>query len=361
MKTSNNFAFVLALALALGSSAAGCSTADPATMPGEDPPIVDPGTDPGTGPVDKGPPPLPPLDVTGTYTVHSTFDLATNMPGTAGTVVNTVIQLTDTANGNPTRWLIDQILAKLPDGTVKSALSFAESLGVEFLNDKLLDFAPDFVVSMIQTGTDFGDLAKHFGLNETLTLTGSGTAYTGVHTVTGVHFKLGNQEGDYAFANYHLPNVVASNVAVTMDETGQLTISAHSLPLAYGKLLRLGLDAVIIPALDSNAHDLNELFAHLIDCQKVADFITAKIIFGNALIKSACDLGLDAGANFVYSKIAEIDNSALAFGLNGTARAQDKNNDRKIDVIQTGAWSGTMTYGATPAPLSPSAFYGERK
>jgi hypothetical protein len=358
MKTSNSFALVLALAL--GSTAAGCSTADPASMTGDDdPPMGDPGTDPGTGP--KEPPPLAPLDVTGTYTVHSTFDLATHMPGTAGTVVNTVIQLTDTANDNPTRWLLDQILSKLPDGTVKSALSFAESVGVGFLNDKLLDFAPDFVVSMIQTGTDFGDLAKHFGLNETLTLTGSGTTYTGVHTVTGVHFKLGNQEGDYAFANYHLANVVVNDVAITMDPTGQLTIAAHSLPLAYGKLLRLGLDAVIIPALDSTAHNLNELFAHLIDCQKVADFITDKIIFGNALIKSACDLGIDAGANFVYSKIESIDSTALAFGLSGTARAQDKDNDRKIDVIQTGSWSGTMTYGATPVAMSPSAFYGERK
>lgn len=355
MQTSNSFALVLALAL--GSSAAGCSTADRASMAGDDPPIGDPGA----GPVDKGPPPLPPLDVTGTYTVHSTFDLATNMPGTAGTVVNTVIELTDTQNDNPTRWLIDQILSKLQDGAVKSALGLAESVGVGFLNDKLLDFAPDFVVSMVQTGTDFGDLAKHFGLNETLTLTGSGGTYTGVHTVTGVHFKLGNQEGDYAFANYHLPNVVASNVAITMDDTGQLTIAAHSLPLAYGKLLRLGLDAAIIPALDSNAHNLDELFAHLIDCQKVADFITAKIIFGNSLIKSACDLGIAAGANFIYSKIDAIDSTALSFGLTGTARAQDKDNDRKIDAIQTGAWSGTMTYGATPAPLSPATFWGERK
>jgi hypothetical protein len=355
MKTSSSFALVLALAL--GSSVTGCSTADPSSM-------TDDPTPPGdtTPPVTtQDPPPVKPLDVTGTYTVHSTFDLATNMPGTAGTVVNTVIDLTDTANDNPTRWLIDQILAQLPDGTVKSALSFAESVGVGFLNDKLLDFAPDFVVSLLQIGSDFGDVARHFGLNETLTLTGSGTTYTGVHTVTGVHFKLGTQEGDYAFANYHLANVVVNDVAVTMDETGQLTIAAHSVPLAYGKLLRLGLDAAIIPALDAEAHNLNELFAHLVDCQKVADFITAKIIFGNALIKSACDLGLDAGASFIYSKIDAIDSTALAFGLSGTARAQDKNNDRVIDAIQTGSWSGTMTYGATPAPMSPASFYGERK
>jgi len=355
MKTSPSFA--LALVLAFGTAAAGCSSADPAMTPGDD-------DETPTAPTSEDPPVTPvtppkPLDVTGTYTVHSTFDLATNMPGTAGTVVNTIIEITDIENDNPTRWLLDLIISRLPD-SAKTILEFGEELVVEFLNDKLLDFAPDLVVSMLQTGSDLGYLAKHFGLNETLTLTGSGTSYTGVHTVTGVHFKLGDQESDYAFANYHLPNIVVNDVAVTMDATGQLTIAAHALPVPYGKLIRLGLDALIIPALDAEAHNLNELFAHLIDCQKVADFITSKIILGNSLIKLACDAGLDIGAGFIYSKLDSIDATALSFGLAGTARAQDINNDRKIDKIQSGAWSGTMTYGATPAALTPSTFYGER-
>ena len=52
--------------------------------------------------------------------------------------------------------------------------------------------------------------------------------------------------------------------------------------------------------------------------------------------------------------------TALQFALNGSARAVDKNNDRRIDAIQTGTWSGTLAYGTTPTPLLPATFFGER-
>jgi hypothetical protein len=62
----------------------------------------------------------------------------------------------------------------------------------------------------------------------------------------------------------------------------------------------------------------------------------------------------------VYSEISGIDGTALKFGLSGSARATDKNNDRKIDAIQTGTWAGTLSYGGTPTPLAPATFFGER-
>jgi hypothetical protein len=356
MKTTNRLALVLAIAL--GSTAAGCTAADPSSMAGDDDGggTVGGGGGGGGGGDDQ---PLKPLDATGKYAMHSTFDLATNMPGTAGTVVNTIIAATDDGD-DPTRWLVDQILAQLPDGTIKSALNLGKSFVVGYLNQRLLNLAPDFVSTMVLVGHDFGDIAKHFGLNETLELTASGTGYTAVHSITGAHFKLGNQEGDYLLANFHLPNVVVTNVAVTMDATGQLTIAGHNVSLAYGKLLRLGLDAAIIPLIDSSAHSLNELIAHKIDCTAVGNAIGDAIGFGASTFRTACSLGISAGANFMYSKIDAIDGTALAFGLTGTARAQDKNNDRTIDAIQTGAWAGTLSYGSTPTPLAPSTFFGER-
>jgi hypothetical protein len=337
----------LALSLALGA----CTSAT-AGMPGDD------GTGGGGGGGGSGSN-RGPLDVTGVYTMHSSFDLATNMPGTAGTVVNTIIAATDDSD-DPTHWIVDQIIAQLPDGTVKTALNAAKGFVVGYLNDRLLALAPNFVSTMVLVGRDFGDIAKHFGLNETLALTGSGTTYTAVHTVTGMHWKLGNQEGDYALANYHMANIIASDVGVTMDATGQLTIAAHNLPLAYGQLLRLGLDAAIIPQIDAKAHNLNELFANEIDCTKVGDAIGSAIGFGGSTFKAACTAGINAGANFIYTKINAIDGTALMFGLNGTARAQDTNGDRKVDVIQAGSWGGTLTYGATPTALLPADFYGER-
>jgi hypothetical protein len=337
----------LALALALGTTAAGCGT-DPST-PG--------GGGGGGGGGDDQPP--PPLDATGTYAMHSTFDLASNMPGTAGTVVNTIIAATDDRD-DPTRWIVDQIIAQLPNGVIKSALITGEDFVVGYLNQRLLDLAPDFVSTMVLVGHDFGDIAKHFGLDETLALTKIGDGYTATHSVVGVHYKLGNQEGDFLLTNYHVANVVIDNVAVTMDQSGQLTIAAHNVPLAYGKLLRLGLDAAIIPLIDSSAHSLNDLLAHKVNCEAVGNAIGDAIGFGASTFKSGCSAALVAGANLVYSKIDAIDATALQFGLNGNARAVDKNNDRRIDSIQTGTWSGTLAYGTTPTPLLPATFFGER-
>ena len=348
MKTTNSLA--LALALALGTTAAGCSAADP-SMAGDDD-----GTGDGTGGGNQ----KKPLDATGMYAMHSTFDLAANMPGTAGTVVNTIIAATDDSD-DPTHWILDQIISQLPSGTVKNVLTAGEGVVATYLNGKLLNLAPDFVSTMVLVGHDFGDIAKNFGLNETLELTRSGTDYMAVHTVTGAHFKLGNQEVDYALANYHVSNIVVNNVAVTMDPTGQLTIAAHNVPLAYGQILRLGLDAAIIPFIDSSAHSLNDLLAHKVNCQAVGSAIVDAIGIGSAsLFASACTAGLAAGANFVYSKINAIDGTALQFGLSGTAKGFDKSGDRTIDTIATGTWTGTLSYGATPAALAPSTFFGER-
>ncbi len=345
--------------LALAATLALCATA--ACGPGGSGMGGDDGGGGGSG---SDQPPAKPLDATGTYTVHSTFDLATNMPGTAGAVVNTIIDATDDAD-DPSRWIVDQILNQLPSGPVKTVLQGAEAIGVGALNDELLSIAPDFVTTMVQVGQDFGDLAKHVGLHETLTLTASGTAgsYVATHAVTGLHYELGNQKGDLLFANYQLPNVQVDTVAVTMDATGQLTIAAHDLPISYGKLLRLGLDAAIIPLIDSSAHNLNDLLAHQVDCKAVGNAIASAIGFSSAAgtLAAACSAGLAAGSDLVYSKINAIDGTALKFSINGSARAVDRNNDRQIDQIQTGTWAGTLAYGATPTPLVPATFFGERQ
>jgi len=350
---------------ALGLIPTACSTAEPSTIPG---PAPGGGDGDGSGSGDGSELPEPPraLDATGKYALHSTFDLATNMPGTAGAVVNTIIDATD-GGDDPTAWIVDQIIDQMPDGTVKSALDFGKLFVVGYLNDKLLDFAPDFVATMLQVGRDFGTIAKRFGLNETLELTTATGGYTAVHTVTGIHIELDNQKTDLAFASYHVSNIAAKDIAVTMDATGQLAIAAHDVPLAYGQVLRIGLDAAIIPLIDASAHNLNELLAHQIDCTRVGEVIMDALdqrlpfsVGSPELFASACSLGITGGAAYVYAKIAAIDGVALRFGLSGTARGIDKNNDRNIDAIQTGTWAGMLSYGAAPTPLIPAAFSGER-
>jgi hypothetical protein len=305
------------------------------------------------------------MDATGTYRMASTFDIATNAPGKVGEITNAFIDMTDGAT-DPAEWIIDQIIAKTTNNTLKNILTSAKPFVAGYINDRLLEIAPDFVTTILQVGNDFGQMARNFGLNETLEVAQGGGAYNATVTALGVHFKVDNVESDIMFADHSIPNVSAANVAVSLDATGKLEIGEHKLPLSYGKVLRLGLDELIIPALDPSATDLQTLLADLVDCTAVGTAINDALVnqfgFGGGAgtWTAACTAGLTYGAQAIYSKIDSIDGSALEFTLVGVAKAVDSNKDSKVDTIQTGKWSGSLSYANTPAPLAAATFTGTR-
>jgi hypothetical protein len=353
MKTVKTLSLVLALAV--GSAVTGCAADSPDDM-------GDNGGGGGGGGGDDAP---RQLDASGKYQMRSTFDIATNMPGKVGEVTNAIIAATDETD-DPTKWILEMIIAKMPDGTFKNILSGAKPFVSGYLNQRLLSIAPDFVTTMKQTGSDFGQMAKNFGLNEQLEVSGSGTAYTSTVTALGVHFKVDAIESDVNFADHQIANVSAASVGVTLDATGKLDIAEHKLPLSYGKVLRIGLDTVIIPALDPSATNLNTLLVSLVNCQAVGvainDALASQFGYGGGATfwQSACTGGLQFGAQAIYSKLDSVDSSALEFSLVGTAKAVDTNADQKVDAVQTGKWTGSLSYSGTPAPLSAATFTAQR-
>lgn len=359
MKTAKNLSFVLALAL--GAVATGCAADSPNDM-GDD----GSGGGGGGGGGGEGSDDAPrPLDATGKYKVASTFDIATNAPGKVGEVTNAFIEMTDDAT-DPAEWIIDQIIANTSNSTLKSFLTQAKPFVAGYLNDRLLEIAPDFVTTIISVGNDFGQMARNFGINETLEVGGADGAYNGTVTALGVHFKVDNVESDILFADQGLENVTAANVAIGLDATGKLDIGEHQLPLSYGKVLRVGLDELIIPSLDPSAGDLQSLLGDLVDCAAVGQAVNDALVdyfgFGGGAgtWQAACNAGLAYGAQALYDKINSIDASALEFNLTGVAKAVDANQDSKVDTIQTGKWSGTLSYANTPAPLADAKFTGTR-
>lgn len=355
--TLKNFGF--AFTLAIGAVLTGCAADAPPASNGSD---TGGGGGGDTGGGDDAP---HAMDLNGKYKVQSTFDISSNMPGTVGVVVNDFIDATDDAD-DPTHWILDQIIAQMPNGTLKSLLSGAEPFVAGYLNDRLLNIAPSFVTTIIQVGNAFGDMAKHFGINETLDVSGANMTYTSVVTAYGAHFNINGNQTDLDFADYQIANIVDNNVGLTLDATGKLDIAEHKLPVSYGKILRVGLDALIIPAVDSNATNLNELLADQIDCaavgQAINDALASQFGYGGGAStwQSACTAGLNYGAQTIYSKISDIDSSALEFDMTGTAKAVDTNHDYKADALQTGKWTGTLSYAGTPAPLAAATFTGAR-
>ena len=353
MSTLNKFAF--AFTLAIGALATGCAADSP-----------DDGNDPNDPNNPDNPDnPSKQLDASGKFQMRSNFDIATNAPGKVGVVTNAIIDMTDSPE-DPSLWVIERIIEKMPSGTFKNVLNSSKGFIAGYVNDRVLDLAPDFVSTMVQVGADFGQIAKNFGLNETLEVTKSADGYLATHTAVGAHFKIDNIESDHNFADFSVANIVVANVGLTLDQTGKLGIADHKMGITFGAVLRVGLDGAIIPMIDPTASNLGTLLQHKISCAKVGiavrDAISSVIGYGGSAstYETACNQGLVAGANLIYAKIADIDSSALEFGITGTAKALDKNGDKTVDSLQTGAWTGNLSYAGTPAPLAGGTFYGER-
>lgn len=340
----------LALALALTATLAGCAT---------DSVEQDLGADPSG---DSNPSEPAPATAEGTFTLHSKFDLASNLPGKVGTVVNVIISATDDSN-DPVKFIYEKVIDGLPDGTVKNALRGAGPLVTGYLNDRLLSIAPNFVTRMITLGNRFGDIAKGFGTTSQLVITKTAGGYMSTHTTTGVEFKLtdssGTTELEFPFADYGIPAIRIDNVPVALEASGKLSIQPHAVAISFGQVLRVGIDDMILPLIDDEAQNLGELFQNLIDCRQVGIAIFDAIKVGSAgAFEAACRTGLTAGANYIYQKIGEIDANALELNLTGVAKAIDRNRDGKMDDLQRGAWTGTVKYATAPAPLGTATFSG---
>ncbi len=339
-----------AFALALTATVTGCATdASEVDQPGSD---------------DDETPDSEPLPTTadGVYTLHSKFDLATNLPGRVGTVTNIIISATDDSN-DPVKFIYEKVVEGLPSGALKNGLTAAGPLVTGYLNEQLLEIAPTFAVKMVQLGNQFGSMATNFGTVSRLEVTKSGAGYVSRHVTTGVEFKVTDRgqlvEIEYPFADYGMNDIAVENVAVELETSGKLIIQSHSFGMSFGQVLRLGIDQMLIPFIDEDSDNLGELFQSLINCRAVGEAVFDAIDLGSpGAFEAACKAGLTTGANFIYTKIAEIDANALELSLTGSAKAIDRNRDGKMDDLQRGTWTGTVKYASAPAPLGTATFSG---
>jgi hypothetical protein len=337
--------------LLAAATAAGCA-AQPVGEPGDDN-----GDDVGGGGDGGGDDVPPPSTPEGTFAITSDFDLASNAPGTAGKVANYFIAATDDPD-DPTKFLVDELIKALPDGSIKDFAQQSAPFVTGYLNDRLLEIAPNFVTKIIDVGDAFGQVTRHFGTVETLQVDAQGRAVT---TVRGLHFKIDNVDMNFAFADYGIAETKVEGLTVTLEPSGKLQISEHTVPLKYGQVLKLALDQAVIPMIDPSAQDLGDILESAVDCEAVGQYVFEALDFGSpSTYETACHAGLQAASGALYKLMDQIDGSALEFGLAGTARGVDRNADGKMDDLQSGTWSGTLGYAGQPAPLANATFFGKR-
>lgn len=296
----------------------------------------------------------PPAAAPRLYALQSELDLAGNLPGKVGQAVDEVISATDGPD-DPTRYIVDHIIAKMDDGTLKKLAQAAEPFVTAYVNQRLLASSPQLLSRLVAVGRGLGDAARAFGTMDTLQIAPDGTA---THAIVGVRVVLDHQAIQLGFADHGMQPVVTP---VTLHATAhRLTLDRHTLDLSLGRMLRLVLDGAIVPHVDPGAVDLVGLLQNSVDCIAVGDAMADALGFGEpAAFTQACRDSLTGVATTVYGELDSIDTAPLAFDLTGDARTLDDDGDGVMDQLD-GAWSGSVGYAGTPAPLTGGTFSGVR-
>lgn len=303
--------------------------------------------------------PSGPLDPRGRYRVESKFDIVSGLPGAVGQVTNTFIDMTDSPY-DPATFFLDQAVNAISDSTTRAFINGARPALDAIVNDALRAGSPTIVSDLLEVGNDFGQVARKFGTQSTLEVTGAAEGFASAHTLTHVVFTVDGNTSQFPFADLGMTNLAAPNVGYQQTDD-RTDIAGHQFPLSYGSVLMVGLEQVVIPAVDPSATDLQSFFNNLIDCDDVGAEISDYIGFGSpSLYAGACRLGIGYASNYVEGRIMSLNNSAMILNISGNARPMDTNTDRKIDVLQNGTWTGSMSYGNQPVTLGSSTFRGDR-
>lgn len=334
----------------------GCSVDGP-VGPGTDPDVEDPGDNP------DDPDEPAPMDATGLYALDSEFDVISGMPGDVGNVVNTFVEMTDDTY-DPATWLIDKIVDEIDNSTVRSFVNSTRPVLDGLVLNVIEDNAPQLVADILEIGDHFGQIAREFGTVSTLDIqrdTDSGLVAT--HKVSGYMFEIDNVAYEYDMAALGAEDTVVAGVSIEY-AADRVTIGEHNVPIEYGGFLALALEDVIVPLVDPSADGLHDLLTNNINCADIGDTIYQEVQFLDpGFYEGLCDLGLLAGTNAILDQLYAIDSKAqVIMVINGSARASDQNNDRKVDRLTTGKWAGDISYNGNVGALAEdvNTFSGQR-
>jgi hypothetical protein len=299
-------------------------------------------------------PPAPdaPLPATSTvYAMDSQLDLGSDLPGSVGQAVSELISATDDPD-DPTRYIVDRIIANMADGTLKNIALAAEPFVTAYVNQRLVASEPQLLARLVALGRGLGDAAHQLGTMDTLVVDPDGTA---THSIIGVRVTLDGDVRELGFADHDLAPVEAP-VTLT-HSTGHVSLGRHTLALSLGKTLRLVLDGAIVPHVDPGAVDLLGVLTNAVDCAGFGDAMESSLGFGSKdAFAAACRDALSDVARTIYAELDDADAQPLELDLAGDARAVDTNGDGRVDAIEDGLWSGTVSYAGVPEPLTSGSF-----
>jgi hypothetical protein len=304
---------------------------------------------------DASPPSQIPTGPAGRFAVTSRFDI--HVPPVAAPALAALTAATDGPD-DPARYLVDRMIATLPDGTVKAIAIQAAPLIAAYAQQRLTEIAPRLVAGLAAISGGLSRIAGQVGTIETLRIDDTGTA---VRAITGVRFELGGATTTVAFAEAGLADVVG-DVRVELNGAGRVTLAGHMHRWPYGAVLRLGLDRAVVASVVPEARDLASALAALVDCDRLGALIADCIGVGApALYRTACRAGMTAIASELDERIAAIDEHAIGLAVTGTAGGIDLDGDGSMDELRGGSWTGAVYADDAREAIAAGSFAGRKQ
>ncbi len=283
-----------------------------------------------------------PRDPAGRFVLSTTLDL--EPPRAAASVIDAL----DRAASGPSQFLLERMIATLPDGATKTVARVALPFVSAYLDVRLDEFAPRFVPGIHRLSTGFARIASHAELLEVWSIDARGDA---LRTIAGVQFDVGPAPV-LAFADHGLADVAAAT-RVVLEGTGQLAFAHHAISLRYGALVRAGLDLAVVPTADPTSHDVAQALAALVDCTRLAALVADRIGIGSPLLyRGACIAAMTAVAAELDEHVVAIDAAPLVLDLTGAAIGVDLDHDGTMDAIRGGRWNGAATHTGAPQTVA---------
>jgi len=284
-------------------------------------------------PVDAAPLTTVPDDPAGTFAVLTALDLAP--PPEAQRVIDAL----DRAAADPARFLLERMVATLPEGTTKTVAQAVIPFVAPYLDTKLDALAPKLVPGLRAIASGFARVASHVELIERWSIEANGHA---IRAIGDVRFDVGPAPV-VPLGALGVPDMTAT-FRMSLDETGLIAVPSHAIALRYGALVRAGLATAVVPAASPGAHDVGQALAALVDCTALSVLVADKIGVGSpAIYRSACITAMTAVAGELDERVRALDAMPLQLELAGAATGVDVDHDGAMDTIRNGRWIGSVT------------------
>ncbi|MCA9666493.1 MAG: hypothetical protein KC503_12920 [Myxococcales bacterium] len=318
---------------------------------------------------EKPEPPAKPLSFAGNYNLVSNFDIQGSFAGSK--LASTLNFINDISNDpeDPGKFIVDKIFEQVNTSNqaiyVLSVI-FKPALYVE-VNKLLNSVAGSFITDVKQVAADLATITRRFEIGSEISTPVPQLASARIlnvrHVLKRISWELHTARVDYTFQQLGLGEPVADGVAMTYNNSTDISIAQHSFDFKFGSFVLVALNNLIIPRIQQGAKSFGDLLRANINCQSVGNTINNAInIAGPAFWKAACDGALSALTTYVEQQIVDIDKDPTTLTIAGQSKLTDTNGDSVLDSFDQGVWTGSFMLSKSSVTIAgpQNKFFGRQ-